>query len=102
MCVTVVDPSTSSASSTPVTVIVRSRSQFPFAVVNVNDAGNTDTAPVSLDVNATVTAAVGSVAKRTVYDAVAPSPTLNDSAETTNPTDSSSTTVTVTVADTAL
>ena len=100
MWVTVVDSSTPSASSTPPTVIVRGRSQFPVVNVNV-DHTDTDTAPVSPDVAVTVTVAVGSVAKRTVYNAVAPSATLNAVRENTRPTASSSTTVTGSVADTA-
>ena len=65
MCVTNTDSSAASASTTPPTVTVRARSQF--CRVNVNDAGNgADTAPVSPELNATVTTPVGRDAKRTV------------------------------------
>ena len=63
-----------SSSTTPVTVTVRGWYQFLF--VNTKLVG-TVTAPMSLEDSATVTAPVGSVAKRSVYVAVAPSSTLS-------------------------
>ena len=72
--VTVTVSSAVSSSSTPVTVTVRGWFQFKF--VNTKLVG-TANAPMSLDNSATVTAPVGSVAKRSVYVAVSPSSTLN-------------------------
>ena len=67
--------------------------------MNVNDAGNTDT---PLPDNDTLTGTSGGAANHTLYVALAPSATRNDSTENTNPraTTSGSTTVTLTVADT--
>ena len=70
--VTVTVSSSRSSSSTPRTVTVRGWYQFLF--VNTKLTG-TASAPVSPEDSATVTAPVGSVAKRSVYVAVSPSST---------------------------
>ena len=82
MCDTVTDSAEVSLSCTPRTVTDCSSCQFE--VVNAKLIEGTASAPVSPDDTVTDTGAVGSVARRSVYLAVAPSATLSTLVENTS------------------